>query len=152
MSNFRAKASSSTRLVAGIDPTTVDGLSRAFRIGACECLTGAHMLDKDFDNSTGGYILTFHAIELGLKAFLLKQGHSLESLRKKPFGHDLVELFDAAKKSGLTLNFEHADEMISWVNEWHSTVMIRYEFTQHRELPICAELFTLAHEILDWSK
>jgi hypothetical protein len=31
---------------------------------------------KGFDNSTSGYILTFHAVELGLKAFLIKKGHS----------------------------------------------------------------------------
>jgi hypothetical protein len=41
---------------------------------AFECLMAAIELDRGFSDRTGEYILTFYAIELGLKAFLIKRG------------------------------------------------------------------------------
>jgi hypothetical protein len=54
-------------------------------------------LDRGFSDRTGEYIVTFHAIELGLKAFLIKCGVPEWGLREKPYGHDLVCLYDMAK-------------------------------------------------------
>ena len=55
---------------------------------------------------------TFHAIELGLKAFLAGKGLIEEKLRNKPFGHNLVELHKEAKANGLRLSTPYADELI----------------------------------------
>jgi hypothetical protein len=41
-------------------------------------------------SAAGEYILTLHALELALKAFLAQQGLSSKKLRSKPFRHNLV--------------------------------------------------------------
>ena len=102
MTSFGDRASTATRLPPiGIDPSTPDGLSKAFSMGASECLMAAMELDRGFSDRTGEYIVTFHAIELGLKAFLIKCGVPEWGLREKPYGHDLVCLYNMAKSSML---------------------------------------------------
>lgn len=99
-------------------------------------------LQKGWSDRTGQYIITFHAIELGLKAFLIAAG-------LKPWGHDLVALYKEAKTNGLVLSTPYVDEQIAWINEWHCQgVRIRYEFTTQRTLPLCKTLFSLAEEII----
>ena len=145
---FRARASTATRLNA-IDPSTPAGLGSAYALGASECLRAAKQLDAPMSDLTGEYIITFHAVELGLKAFLVKQGMNAETLRKRPYGHDLVRLFDEAVKHGLELGTPDADKMIRWINEWHCEgVKIRYEFVDQRTLPMCATIFPLIEAIL----
>ena len=65
-------------------------------MGASECLMAAMELDRGFSDRTGEYIVTFHAIEFGLKAFLIKCGVPEWGLREKPYGHDLVCLYKLA--------------------------------------------------------
>ena len=60
-------------------------------------------LDRGFSDRTGEYIVTFHAIEFGLKAFLIKCGVPEWGLREKAYGHDLVCLYNMAKQRGLSL-------------------------------------------------
>lgn len=122
----------------------------AYAIGAGECLADSRVLQKEtFSDRTGHYIITLHAIELGLKAFLIGKGYTEETVRLKPYGHDLVELFKAAKAKGLVLATTNADELIEWVNEWHcSDVKICYKFTEERALPMCETLIPLASEII----
>jgi hypothetical protein len=93
----RSKTSTHVRLTAGIDPSTDAGRAMALRFGAGECLTGAKKLDAGFPDLTGEYILTFHALELALKAFLAKSGVTNDELRKT-YGHNLVELYKEACK------------------------------------------------------
>src|ERR1700719_3444553 len=118
MNTIRAQATSTMRLPPyGIDTSTPDGLSRAFAIGAGELLYSARKLDDGFGALTAEYIITFHAIELGLKAFLVKQGLTEVQLRtQKPFVHNLIGLFEEAKRRGLALDLANADEVIAWVN------------------------------------
>ena len=105
---------------------------------------GAMALDQGFSDLTGEYILTFHAIELALKAFLISRG-----IASKPYGHNLVRLYQAAKEHGLSINIPDADEILAWINEWHCDgVKIRYEFTLPRTLPMCSTLFPLAEAII----
>jgi HEPN domain-containing protein len=152
MDAFRAQASTSTRLPIGVDPSTPAGLSRAYALGAGECLQAAKKLDEGMSDLTGEYIVTFHAIELGLKAFLIKHGMDAGKLRRRPFGHDLVRLYDEAKRHGLALSDDDA-ETIAWINEWHCDgVRIRYEFTAERTLPMCVTLFPLAEAMINASK
>jgi hypothetical protein len=145
MTNFRATASSGTRLPPfGLDTSTPGGQAKALAIGASECLKGAMDLDWGFPDLTGEYILTFHAIELGLKAFLVSRG-----IAPRPFGHNLVRLYEAARQHGLSINIPDADDMLAWINEWHCDgVKIRYEFTTPRHLPMCSMLFPLAEAII----
>lgn len=151
MRKIRPPVSTATRLPAiNLDVSTAQGLARAYAIGAGECLADARVLQKNlFSDRTGHYIVTLHAIELGLKAFLIDKGYTEETLKARPFGHDLVELHKAAKQQGLILTTPHAEALIDWINEWHNRgVKIRYEFTEQRELPMCETLFPLAEEII----
>ena len=117
----------------GVDVATPAGLAKMVAIGAAECLKGARDLDAGFPDLTGEYILIFHSIELGLKAYLINNGLSEQKLSKKPYGHDLIALYEKAKCLGLKLTFPNADEMISWINEWHcGGVKIRYRFNTDR--------------------
>jgi hypothetical protein len=119
--------------------------------GADECLKDAEFLQEELfrRNKTGQYIITFHAIELGIKAFLAGKGYTEEKLRNKPLGHNLVELHKEARAQGLVLVTPHAHELIEWINEWHcDDVKIRYEFIEDRTLPMCEVLFPLAREII----
>lgn len=141
---FRARASTATRL-SMIDPATPDGLSKALAIGASECLSGARRLEEPLSDTTGEYILLFHAVELALKAFLVKAGVQQSRLKKKPFGHDVVALYNEAIKLGLALNEPDIDETLAWNNEWHATTIIRYQVTKEITLPMCTTLFSLAN-------
>lgn len=152
--NFRRpRGNVSTRLVLGIDPNTDEGRATAFRYGAGECLLGARKLDEGMGNLTGEYILTFHALELGLKAFLAKSGLSNRALRTRPYRHNLLNLYDEACRQGLVLSIQDARNLIEWVNEQHDEdALIRYDFTKTRELPACATLFPIVEAVLAASK
>jgi hypothetical protein len=125
--------------------------------GAGELLADARLLleNKFASSRTGNYIITFHAIELALKAFLIARGFTEKELKGKSFGHDLNKLYAAAKARGLKLETPNADELITWSNEWHSEgVKIRYQFAEQRTLPLCDALGPIASEIIDkiiWS-
>ena len=49
------------------------------------------------------YVLLYHAVEMVLKAYLLRQGISEKILGSKEFGHDLKKLLNEAVTRGLTL-------------------------------------------------
>ena len=149
----RLRGSVSTRLVTGIDPKTDGGRAKAFLNGAGECLIGAKKLDDGFSNLTGEYILTFHALELALKSFLAKSGLTNQQLKRKPYGHNLVNLYAEAQTRGLSISLPDAEHLIKWSNEFHDgDAFVRYEFTITRELPMCAVLFPLIEEVLSASK
>jgi hypothetical protein len=48
------------------------------------------------------YLLFYHAMELALKAYLIRQGDSEKDLKDK-FGHDIKKLVHEAVNCGLTL-------------------------------------------------
>jgi hypothetical protein len=132
-----------------VDVSTQQGLAQAYALGAGEFLADSLRLQDGFADRTGHYVITLHAIELGLKAFLISKGNAEETLRAKPFGHDLVELHKVAKANGLVLTTANADALIEWINEWHCHgVKIRYEFREERKLPTCEALYPLAKEII----
>jgi HEPN domain-containing protein len=132
-----------------IDPDTPAGLCEALGIGAEICLTGA----KKLDPASSGWdlpdrqILTFHALELALKAFLAKHGLTRETLRKKPYVHDLDRLYSDALKRGLSLP-PRSKEQIAAVNKSHNAHIIRYEFATPRTVPTCKTLFPIVEAIL----
>jgi hypothetical protein len=113
---------------------------------------GAERLENcGMSSLTPQYILTFHAIELGLKAFLAKHGLTADKLRKK-YGHNLVSLNTEAKKRGLRINVNDIEKTLARINEYHDKPLLRYDFAQTRELPICAELFPIVTELIKASK
>ncbi len=70
----------------------------------------------------------------------------------RPYGHDLVQLFEQAKLRGLVIDFEDVDDILVWINEWHSEkVKIRYRFDAERTLPLPCTLLTLAKKIISAS-
>jgi hypothetical protein len=136
--------------IANIDTSTSQGLAKAFRHGATECLFNAEALAKgETADLTGHYIITLHAIELGLKAYLAKTGLTERELRTKPYGHDLVYLYDEAVRRGLALNVPHADKTLRSLNAYHQKPVLRYDFAETRELPRCCALFPIISTILD---
>jgi hypothetical protein len=119
-----------------------------YRLEASRCLSAAKTLEKHhYANETPHYVILFHAIELGLKAFLIKDGMSIEELRKSPYGHNLQSLYREASKRGLYLDDSQFEPMIDWINKWGG-VKIRYEFDTARDLPTCADLCPLAEAII----
>lgn len=144
-SEWRKHASTVTR-ISNIDPTTPTGLCEAFRLGASQCLRGARQIR--LPDTSPQYILAFHAIELALKAYLVRSGLTIKDVKKHR--HDLVKLYAEAVHRGLSIKIEHADDLISWINEYHSgNARIRYEFAEYRELPICDHyLFPLADAVI----
>lgn len=132
-----------------IDPDTPAGLCKAFGIGADICLTGA----KKLDASSPGWdlpdrqILAFHALELALKAYLAKHGFTRDTLRKKPYVHDLDRLYSDAVSHGLSLP-PRSKELIGAINDCHNAHIIRYEFATTRTVPTCKTLFPVVEAIL----
>lgn len=70
-------------------------------------------------------LLASQALELSLKAVLLKNGWTEEDLRRK-IGHNLIAAWDEAKKEGLRVNLEHrySIEVLSLSHE--SPYLFRY--------------------------
>jgi len=114
-----------------------DGVTRVFATDKrdkkpVEMCTNAILLNQDCKRltkslSSGPYILLAHAIELLLKAYLHKQGESLDDLRKS-YGHDLVELLKDARGRGLTVSDPEADNFIYRLNTALEKAALRYEF------------------------
>ena len=126
------------------DPSTPDGLSKAFRVGADVCLRGAKELNSDLADTQ---ILTCHAMELALKAFLAKRGLNAAKLRNKPYGHDLDRLYHEAVKHGLSLSPMN-ERVIQAINEYHRKNLIRYEFDKTRTMPVCEGIFPIIETII----
>jgi hypothetical protein len=119
-----------------------------YRLEASRCLSAAKTLEKHhYENETPHYVILFHAIELGLKAFLIKEGMDKEILRKNAYGHNLRSLYDEATKRGLSLADPQFGPLIDWIHKWDGA-KIRYEFDTARDLPTCAELSPLAEAII----
>jgi hypothetical protein len=147
--------SSHVRIVApNIDISTPQGLATAFRHGATECLFNAEALSKDRTaNLTGHYMVTFHAIELGLKAFLAKNGVTESVLRKKPYGHDLVSLYSEAVNQGLCISVSGIERTLHQLNRYHHKgAILRYNFSETRELPLCSDLLAIASALVNATK
>jgi hypothetical protein len=104
-------------------------------------------------DSAPQYVLTFHAIELALKAFLIGKGFTTAQLRRHPFGHNLVRLYETAQQHDLRLSVADAGEFLAWANEYHDRDgAIRYEFTETRTLPMVETLFPIVAALIEAGK
>ncbi len=70
------------------------------------------------------YFLFCHAVEVGLKAYLIKLGDSADDVKNK-FGHDLARLLQACKKRGLAIT-DHDVDWLSGLSETHKKFWARY--------------------------
>ena len=132
---FRAQASSIIRMAPFSFDETPNSYRKAYALGAADCLDAALRMNQGHGDRTPEKILTFHALELGLKAYLISQGIRPERLARRPFGHDLDGLYVEANKRGLQLQYREAAYMLEWINEWHSEgAKIRYDFVSQRDL------------------
>src|SRR6478672_4111954 len=66
---FRIQASSITRMAHRAFVDNPDSHRKAFVLGAKDCLDAAKRMSQGFGDRTPEKILTFHALELGLKAY-----------------------------------------------------------------------------------
>jgi hypothetical protein len=142
----------------------VDGLSNGFLSIARECLEDARNLDASSPQfqpldgttdenplrleTTGKYILTAHALELGLKAFLAKRGFSEKQLANN-YRHNLDRLYSEAVEHGLSLSsIPEVKHTIAWINEYHDNgAVLRYS-AKTKTLPACNTLFPIIDAIL----
>ena len=141
-----SRGATTTRVPVGIDPNTNEGRSEGFWNGSYECFLAAEKLDDEMQDTVGEYILIFHALELGLKAFLAKHGYSNRDLRQEPFGHNLVNLCATACKHGLSIQAYESDGLIKWLSESYNS--LRYDFTEEREHPMGQVLFPVVDAVL----
>jgi hypothetical protein len=82
------------------------------------------------------YFMYYHAIELYLKSYLLKKGHSLGELRSRKFGHNLRTLVDTAKSHGLSFEEKYEDD-INLLDTTDSVISSRYlRIGTHTRLPL----------------
>jgi hypothetical protein len=147
---WRARQSTGTRLVL-TDTSTPEGLRHAIWCGAGEFYNVA--LRAMPADSAPQYFLIFHAIELALKAFLIGKGLTTAKLKKPPFGHNLVKLYEIAQKHGLRLPVADVDKFLAWINEYHDRdALIRYEFTTTRTLPMVEVLSPIVAALIDAAK
>jgi hypothetical protein len=80
--------------------------------------------------------LFFHAIELYLKAYLLRQGLTEETLRKRDYGHNTMSLANAAEDNALILT-DADKEVISHLSGTDNIIASRYiRLGYHSRLPM----------------
>ncbi len=87
---------------------------------------------RSLDPGLPRLVLTLHAIELALKAYLLTAGYSLDQLRKGPFGHNLANLLRTSCDKGLTRYVSLpviSEDQIVFLTEAHNSRILLYEYT-----------------------
>lgn len=95
------------------------------------------------------YYLIGHAVELGLKAYVLQQGGSLDHL--KAIGHRLCRAHDEARKAGLAAHF-HASEVevnaLRILDALYSDKQFEYIETGGKTFPDFGLMQTFARNLL----
>ena len=96
--------------------------------------------------------LVGQAVELGLKAFLLQEGLSVDELRSRKYGHDLIALFDEAKARGFAKGDEvgaHERGMLQLLNGPYKDRELQYFKAGTKEaFPVFGPLEAAAVSIL----
>ena len=66
------------------------------------------------------------AVELYLKAFLANEGVTDDALMKKPYGHNLRQLFSEAKTRSFNTELPAMERIIHFLHQDHSKYTYRY--------------------------
>jgi hypothetical protein len=105
--------------------------------------------------STGGYEITApmpvnylmgHSIELGLKAYLLHAGRSLDDI--KSIGHRLRLAYSEGQKAGLDAHFQPDITVLDTLDALYSDKQFEYIETGIKAFPVFGPLQRLARELL----
>ena len=70
-----------------------------------------------------------HAFELFFKAFLRLNGIGIDALAKRPYGHNLYELYEQCKRRGLTLTAQDQESLghlMPLLKDGHAEYQYRY--------------------------
>jgi len=92
------------------------------------------------------------SFELALKAFLLSRGMTVDELRRSPYGHDLEELWKAAKQRRIDRLFALgllADDVLKTLNLHYKTHEFRYVRTGMKTVPHWAFAAPLAKKLIE---
>jgi hypothetical protein len=97
------------------------------------------------------YFLYFHAIELYLKSFLVREGHDLEYLRKK-YGHKVKPLVNLCMNAGVqfSLDGQQAINLMASTDNVMSSRYIRIGTHQRLPFQVYIELCQTLHEQIGW--
>jgi hypothetical protein len=118
----------------------------------------AAIATDDAIGDTDGYEITAptpvnyligHAIELGLKAYLLQSGRSLADI--KSIGHRLCLAYNEARKDGLDAHFQPAPEdvtVLDALDTLYSDKQFEYIETGPKTFPVFGPLRHFARELL----
>lgn len=90
-----------------------------------------------------------HSIELSLKAYLLREGLELESLRKK-YGHNLLKCFKEAKNRKLCdhVSFEPVEvETLGVLNDIYYKKELEYISTGPKKFPVYGHVASLCEKL-----
>lgn len=136
--------------------TTPRGLIRY----ASEFYAAAQAADKILGTKPGYEIfapvpvvfLMAQSIELSLKSYLLSVGVSLQSLRSRKFGHQLMVCLNESKKLGLNIivKLEKEDmHVIEVTDALYASKQLQYIVTGAKEFPIFGPLEVAGRKLLD---
>jgi hypothetical protein len=95
--------------------------------------------------------LVGHAIELALKSYLVSSGVSLNDLKSRAYGHNLVVCLAKAESLGLVqlVALTSADrEVLRVLNDLYSTKQLNYIVTGEKDFPIFGPLQSLCTKLL----
>ena len=96
--------------------------------------------------------LVGHSIELGLKAYLVHEGVSLDELPTKKYGHNLEKCFDAANQLGLSniVQLEAGEiDAMKVLNELYSTKQLNYIVSGSKTFPVFGPIQSFCQKLLD---
>jgi len=111
----------------------------------------AVLREDQFGFSSPLYFLFGHAIELALKAFLLARGTPYNTLRFKPYAHDLSALLKEARRRrlGSLCKLSKQDVgLIHLLNAQYATKRFEYIVTGSYTVPAPDVLFVVAAKLV----
>jgi hypothetical protein len=106
--------------------------SRGYISAARDFIAGAEVLSKAGGKvDVAGAFLLAQALECALKAYLVTQGITAETLSKRPYHHNLVKLWEEAAGTGLAI-LAQTPQWCQRLNETHDKpYILRYRSGVH---------------------
>jgi len=93
------------------------------------------------------YFLLSHALELFLKAALLKRGYVPADLKRFDTRHNLMALLDLLKKKGMSVSAESA-AIVEGLSPQHQHHLLRYHLLMNPFMPAPTKLWPVLDELL----
>jgi HEPN domain-containing protein len=110
--------------------------SKGYMAAARYFFNGVEILSKEGHKGViACALLAAQALECLLKAYLVKKGFDVETLKKEPYGHDLKKLWEEAADNGLGVSRQPP--------EWCSILNETYNKPYHLRYPIKVNAFAV---------